>query len=403
LRAAAYLRKSRVTSSRHVSWELQEAEVRALAARHGDTDLTILADWSRSGRATRHRPEFLRLRELVASGQVRVVYGYSLSRLARSLADYVKLAELCQEHGVPIRLAKEGDLDYSTVTGRLMVHILAAAAQAEAEWTMERTADAVRVRRERGDYLGVPPYGFKVKDGRLTVHSEEPIERIVEVFRQSGSFLGTAKVLNGEGVRSRRGKWSGKVVRDVLVRAGEAQRNGRSGLKPSAPWRLFRLLRDPLGHTLTATKPQHPLYFCTRARSDPDHPRPYSVAESLVMPWVMEEAGRLRIPLDTVRLAGDDERRRAELGGRRRRVLDNYEDGLLTKAERDAKLGLIDDAMMDLDAAAAVVVLPERVDWGSPPGDINAFLRAVFEGIDLGRDMRPVRAVWRVPAWRNLD
>ena len=41
----AYLRKSKVASDRHVSWEVQEQQIRALAARHGDVDnLAVLSD-----------------------------------------------------------------------------------------------------------------------------------------------------------------------------------------------------------------------------------------------------------------------------------------------------------------------------------------------------------------------
>jgi hypothetical protein len=49
----AYLRKSRVIDERNgVSWEVQEAKVRELAAQHGDNGsrLVILSDWNVSGR-----------------------------------------------------------------------------------------------------------------------------------------------------------------------------------------------------------------------------------------------------------------------------------------------------------------------------------------------------------------
>ena len=84
--------------------------MRELAAQHGDGDLLLLSDWGRSGRGdrTHRRAEYLRLKEMVADGQVSSIYSYSLSRLARSLSEYHALAELCQDQGVPIRLCKEG-------------------------------------------------------------------------------------------------------------------------------------------------------------------------------------------------------------------------------------------------------------------------------------------------------
>src|SRR6202142_3081232 len=47
----ASLRKSKVTSDRHVSWDVQEGEIRAMATRAGDAEsLIFLSDWGRSGR-----------------------------------------------------------------------------------------------------------------------------------------------------------------------------------------------------------------------------------------------------------------------------------------------------------------------------------------------------------------
>ncbi len=68
----AYLRKSKVTSNRHVSWEVQEAEVRALAAARGDAELQIISDWNKSGRGakTRLRTGYLQLRKMIDAGEV---------------------------------------------------------------------------------------------------------------------------------------------------------------------------------------------------------------------------------------------------------------------------------------------------------------------------------------------
>src|SRR5205809_554496 len=126
----AYLRKSKVTSDRHVSWETQEAAVRALAARHGDEGtLTILSDWSKSGRlGADRRPGYARLVEQIEGDRVSVVYSYSLSRLSRSLPEFRKLVDLCVAHGTTIRMEADELPDITKASGTLVVSILGAVA-----------------------------------------------------------------------------------------------------------------------------------------------------------------------------------------------------------------------------------------------------------------------------------
>lgn len=147
----AYLRKSEASpkelarhpSNGQPSWQVQEAQVKELAARQGDEGLLVLSDWGHSGPGDRtdRLAGYLRLKEMVENGEVSAIYGYSLSRLARNLSEYCALAELCQERGVPIRLCQEGEQDFSSPSGRLIMGILAAVAQMDAELAQERAED----------------------------------------------------------------------------------------------------------------------------------------------------------------------------------------------------------------------------------------------------------------------
>ena len=408
-RAMGYLRKSKVSSDRHVSWELQEAQIRDLAAKHGDTELELLSDWGRSGRGEkRHlRPEYLRLRELITAGDVSVLYSYSLSRLSRSLRDYADLAELCRDQGVTIRLAKEGEFNYASASGRLVVGMLALFAQMEAELAQERARDTIQARRARGDVIGSVGYGQRLRNGKPEPRADQNPALVIAAYRRTGSFGGTARELNAANVRSRFGKaWSAKTVRDVLSRTAPddlavAVHQSRQGVKGTGQGVLYRLLRCPCGQILTpkANKARGRMaYICSRGRYDAAHVRPYQVAEQAILPWVQAEVARLRPP-EVVLLAEQDSARRAELEGRRRRVLDNYEDGLIEKAERDRKLEAIGDELERLDAQSRLVAVPE-IDWTWEPASVNAVLRAILERVELGPDLRPVSAVWTVPEWR---
>lgn len=404
-RPVGYLRKSKVTSDRHVSWEVQEQEVRELARRHGDDDVLILSDWSKSGRGSKvHlRPEYQRMRQMIEAGNVSAVYSYSLSRLTRSAKDFIALAELCRDRGVPVRFAKEGiALDYSTIGGKLMAQILAAVAEAEADWGAERSADAVGVRRDRGDYLGMAPYGWKVAGARLIENPAESIAPIEAAFRKAGSSFGAARILNEDGLRTRRGAlWSSKVVGDVLARAGVVSARRRApGVKPAADWTFYRLLVCPCGNVMTAMDKRSARYTCYRGRHVPGHPTPYSIAESKLASAIRAEADRLRPPEMAEDHARDDGRR-AAIHARRERVLDMYESGVIDKAERGRRLGKVADDMEKLDSETVIVDVPDGVPWDRPRRVVNGVLRALFDRIELGPDLMPVRYVWRVPEWRG--
>jgi DNA invertase Pin-like site-specific DNA recombinase len=395
-----YLRKSRVTTDRSVSWDVQEAAIRDLAGQHEQADaLVLLSDWNKSGRKDGNgRPGYGRLLEMIEAGEVAALYSYSLSRLSRSLADFAKLVDICKAHGVPIRLAADRHLDFDSASGRAMINVLASFAQMEAELAQERARDTVAVRRARGDQIGPPFYG--AREG-------EDVSVVVAAFREAGSVLGAARLLNRKGVAARRGGlWSTTSVHQILRRLDAMPHRSGQGVKAAAPFLFYRLLRCRCGRVLTGVRYRngpsagYVTYRCLQGRTDPDHGNPRSVPESRILPWVQAEAARLRLPHDWVEIAERDERRKLELDARRRRILDNYEDGLTDRAERDAKLGALADEMQRLDVANRVAAVPE-LDWTWPPAQVNAVLRALFAYIQLDEHMRPISADWLVPGWRT--
>ena len=147
-----------------ISHEVQLDKVKATAEAHGeDLDrLVIIEDWGKSGRAEKiHlRVGIARLEELVASGQVTAVYAYNMSRLGRSIETVSRLARLCANANVPIRCAEGESPDVSSSGGRLIMNILNAIHEWQADWTAERAAEAVAIRRARGDHMGPAPYGL---------------------------------------------------------------------------------------------------------------------------------------------------------------------------------------------------------------------------------------------------
>lgn len=400
----AYLRKSRVTNDRHLSWEVQEGKIRELADTHGENgNLLLLSDWNRSGgRGANGRPGYHQLVTMIEADQVSALYAYSLSRLSRSISDFATLAELCIAHKVPMRLAADQQLDFASASGRFVINVLVSIAQMERELASERSKDTVAVRRARGDRIGQPFYGER--DG-------EDVAAVLDAYKDAGSVIGAGRLLNERGVPTRQGRpWSTTTVRDTLHRLNALPRHKRPGAKNAAPFTLFHLLRCHCGRLMSASrfatsggtkrkKYIQVVYRCLAGRTTPDHGR-LNISESKILPWIKTEAARFGVPFDHVEIRERDESQRLELEARRQRVIDNYEDGLIDKAERDAKLLKIGDELANLDAADRILDVPPAIDWGWEPKAINAVLRALWEHVQLDADMHPVRAEWRVPEWR---
>lgn len=410
--AVAYLRRSRVDAARPgaVSYEQQLSAVRKLAADHGDDPerLLILEDWGKSGRAEKQngRGAFARLEAMIESGEATAVYSYSISRLARSIEVLSRLARLCESRSVPVRCAYGHSPDVSSATGRLITSILGAIDEWQAEWNKERMTEATAVRRTRGDHIGPAPYGFRAVGGKLEPRPEEDVATVLEVYRTTESEHAAARELNRRGVPTRTGgKWRASSLRGIIARnAPDEVPVGRTpGPAAAVVARFAGLLRCSCGATLTARmRPHGPFWYqCRRSFDDSAHPRPASITEARILPWLMAEAARFRIPnVDAVAIGDEPEQvEREELEGRRRRVIDNYEDGLITKAERDAKLLAIGADLKRLAATEKVVTIP-ALDWSWPPEQINRVLRAMWDHVQMDASMQPLEAEWIVPEWR---
>lgn len=401
--AYAYLRKSSVRDpSREVSHEVQEGAVREMAARHGDDEgLLLLSDWDKSGRlGADKRPGYRALLEAITSGRASAVYTYSLSRLGRSVPELSRLIADCDARKVPVRIYAD-HVDTSTASGKLLTHVLSSVAQFEADVASERVRAAHSAKLARGEKLGtVHQFGDR---------AGEDITAVLAAFDETGSYSGAARLLNERGIKPRnseRGWWPSSV--NVIVRrCRPVTVRGRSQGVPAggSDFILARLLRCPAcGTRLTGARDRptrrggpRVRYMC-RLGSVTPHQR-VSVTEHLILSAVVAEAGHLLTP-ETVETMAEDAGQREALEGRRARILDMYEADLIDRADRERRLVAVDDAVATLDSRRIIEAVP-RVDWSWPPRQLNAVLRALFDGIDLDpQTFQPVGFRWAVPEWR---
>jgi len=352
------------------------------------------ADWdvSGAGKYTRKRTAYLELVTAVESGDCSAVYSYSLSRLGRSVHELTRLFDLCRDHGVPIRLVADS-IDTSTASGMMIANILASVAQFESQVASERRRAQNATKTARGQSL-------RTRRRYGEAAGENP-DRVMELYRETGSYSRTAQALNDEGVTARSGKqWYATSVRLVVQRMDPTIRSAPRGRKPRVPFVLARLLRCPTCKTLlTGTRVRRGAtrYACSNYAAMP-HPRS-SVSEALILPWIIEQASRFRPPTGWV---GEDETgRRAELEAERAHVTSLALDPRMDRGIIDARLAAIDKDIAEIEDSAtarALVEIPAKIDWTWPPETINGILQGLWRYIVLGPDMLPVDAPRRLPA-----
>jgi site-specific DNA recombinase len=139
-------------------------------------------DGGYSGGST-DRPDLQKLLEDIRARKIDVIVVYKVDRLTRSLADFAKLVELFDSHGVSF-VSVTQQFNTTTSMGRLTLNVLLSFAQFEREVTSERIRDKVAASKRKGIWVGGNlPLGYEMKDGKIAVVEEEA-ERVRFIFRR---------------------------------------------------------------------------------------------------------------------------------------------------------------------------------------------------------------------------
>lgn len=105
-------------------------------------------DGGYSGGST-DRPDLQRLPEDIRARKIDVIVVYKVDRLTRSLADFAKLVELFDAHGVSF-VSVTQQFNTTTSMGRLTLNVLLSFAQFEREVTSERIRDKIAASKRKG-------------------------------------------------------------------------------------------------------------------------------------------------------------------------------------------------------------------------------------------------------------
>ena len=139
-------------------------------------------DGGYSGGST-DRPDLQRLLEDIRARKIDVIVVYKVDRLTRSLADFAKLVELFDTHGVSF-VSVTQQFNTTTSMGRLTLNVLLSFAQFEREVTSERIRDKVAASKRKGIWVGGNlPLGYEMRDGKVAVVEEEA-EQVRFIYRR---------------------------------------------------------------------------------------------------------------------------------------------------------------------------------------------------------------------------
>jgi site-specific DNA recombinase len=155
-----------IKSQAHAGWTLIKARYDDGGYSGGSTD----------------RPDLQRLLDDIRARKIDVIVVYKVDRLTRSLADFSKLVELFDAHGVSF-VSVTQQFNTTTSMGRLTLNVLLSFAQFEREVTSERIRDKIAASKRKGLWVGGPlPLGYDMKDGKIAVVESEA-EQVRLIYR----------------------------------------------------------------------------------------------------------------------------------------------------------------------------------------------------------------------------
>jgi site-specific DNA recombinase len=175
-----------------------------------------------SGGST-ERPALQRLLEEIRAHRINVIVVYKVDRLTRSLADFAKLVELFDAHGVSF-VSVTQQFNTTTSMGRLTLNVLLSFAQFEREVTSERIRDKIGASKRKGLWVGgVVPLGYRAKDRKITVVDQDArvVRHIFQRYLELGSLNALLADLRASGIKTKiRPLSSGRTIGGIPFARG---------------------------------------------------------------------------------------------------------------------------------------------------------------------------------------
>ncbi len=190
-----------IKSQAHAGWTLIKARYDDGGYSGGSTD----------------RPNLQKLLEDIRARKIDVIVVYKVDRLTRSLADFAKLVELFDAHGVSF-VSVTQQFNTTTSMGRPTLNVLLSFAQFEREVTSERIRDKIAASKRKGLWVGGPlPLGYQMKDGKIAVVENEA-EQVRLIYRRYLELSGVNALVRD--LKERNIRTKAKLLANGATRGG---------------------------------------------------------------------------------------------------------------------------------------------------------------------------------------
>ena len=223
MQAIFYLRVStEQQATEGVSLEAQQAKLTAWATLNDATVLGVYSDAGLSGTKD-DRPGLLNAMEAATKAKATLVV-YSLSRLSRSTAATIRLADELNRAGAELVSLSE-KIDTTTAAGKMVFRMLSVLNEFERDLVSERTTTALRHKKSQGQRVGEIPFGYDLAaDGIALIANPAQLEAIelINSLRAAGlTYQAIANELTARGIATKKGnaKWSTASIHKIVNRA----------------------------------------------------------------------------------------------------------------------------------------------------------------------------------------
>lgn len=164
------------------------------------------------------------------------IYVYDISRFSRNTLQALKLLEELDKQNIKIFSVKEG-CTFNSPFQRNMFRMLLCKAENESDIISSRVKDSIKYRRQRGDYIGNPGFGYKCEKNKAgirkkVVNKEEMM--VIELINKLSDTMKPKQIsikLNSMNLKKRNLKWTPFRVKYLLKKHNSLL--GMSSLKKS--------------------------------------------------------------------------------------------------------------------------------------------------------------------------
>jgi hypothetical protein len=198
------------------------------------------------------RPALQKLLDDVGARKINVIVVYKVDRLTRSLADFAKLVELFDAHGVSF-VSVTQQFNTTTSMGRLTLNVLLSFAQFEREVTAERIRDKIAASKRKGLWVGgMVPLGYALTraSSPSTRTKQTPSGSFSRATLNWGASIAWSLISEQKGLTTKVRKLSSGAIRGGVPftqgpdcpRFSYARRNDGCAYQPYYFWCSFHLI-----------------------------------------------------------------------------------------------------------------------------------------------------------------